>query len=125
MLVVTKLIHRAAFPNVNAGIRKSFRSRSGKRARRSHQMNKARKTTPPKNAMPTTKLRQVPFCAVARASKSKEILNAKVIAPGKSKGSLLTDEPLKLSGGNRYRATPKPTAASPADRYQLERHPKA
>src|SRR5262249_36558348 len=125
MLIVTKLIHRAVFPNVNAGIRKSFRSRSGKHARRSHQMNKARKTTPPKNSMPTTELRQVPFCAVARASKSKEILNAKVIAPGKSKASLPTNEALNLPGAKKKRPTPKPTAASTADRYKFERHPKA
>jgi hypothetical protein len=46
-------------------------------------------------------LRQLPFCAVASASKSKEILNAKVIVPGKSKGSFLSAEPLKLSGGSK------------------------
>src|SRR5262245_61194279 len=101
MLIVTKLIHRVVFPKVNAGIRKSFRSRSGKGARRSHRINKARKTIPEKNSMPTRALRQVPFCAVASASKSKEILNANVIAPGKSKGSFFSDEPLKLSDGNR------------------------
>src|SRR5262245_23043484 len=101
MLIVTKLIHRAVFPRVNAGIRNIVRSRSGKCARRSLQMNKERKTMPEKNSMPTRALRQDPFCAVASASKSKEILNAKVIAPGKSKGSFLTDEPLKLSAGNR------------------------
>src|SRR5262249_20273399 len=116
MLIVTKLIHRAAFPNVNAGIQKSFRSRSGKRARRSHQMNKARKTTPPKNSSPKPRFRQLPFGAGARAKKKKEILNAKVTAPEKSKGSLLTDDPLKLPGGKKKRATPKPTDASTADR---------
>src|SRR4030095_14754350 len=59
------------------------------------------KAIPPKNSRPMRELRQVPFCAVASASKSKEILNAKVIAPGKSKGSFLTNEPLKLSGGSK------------------------
>ena len=53
------------------------------------------------------------------------LLSAKVIVPGKSKGSFLIDEPLKLSGGSKYRATPKPTNASTADRYKFERHPKA
>src|SRR5262249_21000002 len=71
MLVVTKLIHRAAFPNVNAGIRKSFRSRSGKRARRSHQMNKARKTTPPKKLKTENKPSQGPFLCRGKRKKKK------------------------------------------------------
>jgi hypothetical protein len=101
MLMVTKLIHLAVFPNVNAGIRKSVRSRSGNRARCSHQTNKTRTTIPLRNSMPTREFLQVPFCAVASASSSKEILNAKVIVPGKSKGSFLSAEPLKLSGGSK------------------------
>src|SRR5437899_12510922 len=101
MLMVTKLTHLAVFPNVKAGIRKSVRSRSGKRARCSSQTNKTRTTIPPRNSTATRELRQVPFCAVASASRSKEILNAKVIVQRKSKGSFLIDAPYKISGGGK------------------------
>src|SRR6188474_1586172 len=124
MLMVTKLIQRAALPRVNAGIRNSSRSSNAAPARRSQEMKKNSRAIPVSKQKITGADCQPLFCAVARPKSISEMQHAKDKAPTRSKGSFLAVAGWKLSGGKRIRAAAKPQKARTAETKKFERQPK-
>src|SRR5512141_1462457 len=123
-LMVIKLIQRAMLPRVKAGMRNSAKSSKGAPARRSQWVKKNSSAPPASNQNITDGDSQPLFCAVARPKSISEMQHAKDNAPIRSKGSFFAVAGLKLSGGRRTRAAPKPQMARTAETKKFERQPK-